>query len=110
MVEGEGTGWSERNLRLLKLAVYIMGALIVLGTIALVSAIVMKAGRLEEARPRGFGELVVAVPEGATVTQSRLDGDRLAIDISTPQGPEVVIVDVRRGLVLGRVKLKPQAP
>jgi hypothetical protein len=100
-------GWSARNVRLLKGAVYIMGGLIVLGTVALVGAIVMKVGDSGEKRAQGFGDLEVAVPAGAAITASRLDGDRLAIDIASPAGAEVVIVDVKKGIVIGRVKLRP---
>ncbi len=109
--EGEGdiaaSGWSARNVRAIKAAVYIMGVLIVIAAVALVAAIVMKAERGGKTTAAGFGDLEVAVPAGATVTGSRLDGDRLVIDISSPQGGEVVIVDVKKGAVLGRVKLAP---
>jgi hypothetical protein len=101
------SGWSERNVRLLKRAVYIMGILIVVGTIVLVVAIVMKAGRSDDKRVPGFGDIDVGVPAGASIVASRLDGDRLSIDIVSPQGPEVVIVDVKKGVVLGRVRLRP---
>jgi hypothetical protein len=104
------SGWSERNVRLLKGAIYIMGLLIVLGTIALVAAIVMKAGRSSDRHIEGFGDLDVAVPTGASITSSRLDGDRLAIAIASPGGAEVVVVDVKKGIVMGRVRLRPTAP
>ncbi len=111
--EGEGDtaggGWSARNVRAIKAAVYIMGVLIVIGAVALVAAIMMKAERGGKTIAAGFGDLEVAVPAGATVTGSRLDGDRLAVDIASPQGGEVVIVDVKKGQVLGRVKLAPAA-
>jgi len=102
------SGWSARNVRAIKAAVYIMGVLIVIGAVALVAAIVMKAERGKRAAP-GFGELKLAVPAGASISGSRLDGDRLIIDVTSPQGGEVVIVDVKKGEVLGRVKLEPAA-
>ena len=111
--EAEGdiaaSGWSARNVRAIKAAVYIMGVLIVIAAVALVAAIVMKAERGGKMAAAGFGDLEVAVPAGATVTGSRLDGDRLVIDMSSPRGGEVVIVDVKKGRVLGRVKLTPAA-
>ncbi len=111
--EGNGgtaaSGWSQRNVRLLKAAVYIMGALIVIGAIALVAAIVLKTERGGGRTAGGFGALDVAVPAGATISASRLDGDRLVIDIAAPGGGEVVIVDVKKGTVIGRVRLKPAA-
>ncbi len=97
-------------MRLLKGAVYIMGALIVLGAMALVAAIVLKSGHGNDQRAEGFGDLDVTVPAGATITASHLDGDHLSIDIAAPSGPQVVIVDVRKGRVIGRVRLRPAAP
>ena len=97
-------------MRLLKGAVYIMGGLIVLGAIALVVAIILKEGHSGDQRADGFGNLDVAAPAGATITASHLDGDHLAIDIASPAGPEVVIVDIKKGRVIGRVRLKPAAP
>jgi len=102
------SGWSARNVLAIKAAVYIMGLLIVIGAVMLVAAIVMKAEHGKTATA-GFGDLKVAVPAGASITGSRLDGDRLVIDISSPEGGEVVIVDVKKGVVLGRVKLTPSA-
>jgi len=101
-------GWSQRNIRAIKAAVYIMGVLIVIGMVALVAAIIIKAERGKTAAA-GLGDLKLAVPAGASITGSHLDGDRLIIDIASPQGGEVVIVDVRKGKVLGRVKLTPAA-
>jgi len=96
--------------RLLKGAVYIMGGLIVLGAIALVAAVVLKSEHGGAQRAEGFGTLDVAAPAGAMITASHLDGDHLAIDIASPKGPEVVIVDIRKGRVIGRVRLKTAAP
>lgn len=99
-------GWSARNERAIKAAVYIMGVLIVIGIVALVAGIVVKAGHGKKAAA-GFGDLNVPVPAGARIAGSRLDGDRLVIDVTSPEGGEVVIVDVRKARVLGRVKLAP---
>jgi hypothetical protein len=37
-----------------------------------------------------------------------LDGDRLALHLNSAAGPEIVVLDLRTGSVISRVKLKPQ--
>lgn len=104
-------GALARNVGLLKAAVYTMGVLIVVGTIALVAGIIWKASQLPAAStagPAAFDALDIAVPAGSSVGSVEMDGDRVAI---TLQGaPEIIIVDVRRGEVVGRIRLAPDTP
>jgi hypothetical protein len=46
------------------------------------------------------------VPAGATVRSLAIDGDRMAVTIAAAQD-EIVIVDLRRGEVVGRIRLVP---
>lgn len=100
-----------RNVGLLKAAVYTMGVLIVVGTIVLIAGIIWKASQLpaaSTAAPAAFDALEISVPAGAAVGLVEIDGDRMAI---TLQGaPEIIIVDLERGEVLGRIRLDPSAP
>ena len=101
-----------RNVRLLKAAVTIMGVLLVVGTMVLVGAIIWKASRLPAttaAAGGGFEGLEIAVPAGATVRALAIDGDRMAVTIAAAQD-EIVIVDLRRGEVVGRIRLMPDGP
>lgn len=93
-------------MRLLKAAVYIMGVLLVAGTIFLIVAIAWRAAQLPAAGGRGFAELAVGVGRGAVVTSMELAGDRLAVAVEAEGGPEIIVIDVRRGAVVGRVRLK----
>ena len=96
------------NVRLLKAAVYIMGVMLVLGTILLIGAIVWKASHLPAGGGAGpFGNLDVAVPAGAAVRSVEIDGNRMAVTIEAAQS-EIVIVDLRRGEVVGRIRLTPE--
>ncbi len=97
-----------RNVRLLKRVVYILGVLIVLGTLALIGGIVWKAGQLP-ARPSSgsFGDTVVSVPAGSSVKHMAFDGDRLAVHVEGSGGSEILLVDPRQGRLVGRIRLSP---
>ncbi len=98
-----------RNVRLLKWAIYIMSALLVIGVIVVGVTIAKRAGNLPAGGRAGFGELDVAIPTGASVSRIAIDADRMAIHVKPPDGrEEIVIVNIRRGRIEGRVKLTPQ--
>ncbi|MFW6076248.1 MAG: hypothetical protein ACOC71_00715, partial [Hyphomicrobiales bacterium] len=90
------------------------------GTIVLVGAIIWKASRLPAttpAGPGGFGDLEIAVPAGAGVASVAIDGERMALTLDGASGAagegdpgEIVIVDLRRGEVVGRIRLTSEAP
>ena len=101
---------TARNTRLLKRTVYIMGVLLVAGTIVLVAAIIWKASQLPAAAQRGFDTLDVAVPAGAAVRSVDIVGDRMTVAVEAGQASEIIIIDLRRGQVHGRVRLRPGAP
>lgn len=83
-----------------------MGVLIVLGVAGLAAVIAQRAAGA------GAGALrpavVVAVPHGARVVETALDGDRLALRLETPDGPRVTVVDLKTGEALSTVELAPQ--
>ena len=97
---------------LLKGAVYTMGVMLVLGAIVLIGAIAWKAWRLPAGSARGamgFEALDVAVPAGAAVRSVEIDGDRMAVTVEGAQS-EIIILDLSRGKVVGRVRFKSEAP
>lgn len=97
-----------RNVRILKRVVYILGILIVIGTLALIGGIVWKAGQLATVRaPSGFGEASLAVPRGAQVRHMAFDGDRLAVTVEAEGTSEILLIDPRQGSLAGRIRLVP---
>jgi hypothetical protein len=101
-----------RNVRLLKAAVSIMGVLLVVGTMVLVGAIIWKASRLPATTTTGtagFEAFDIAVPAGSTVRSVEMDGDRMAVTIAGARD-EIVVLDLRRGEVVGRIRLAPGEP
>ena len=108
-------GALARNVGLLKAAVYIMGVLIVVGTIVLIGGIIWKASQLPATStaastvgPAAFDALDIAVPAGSSVGSVEIDGDRMAITLAG--APEIIIVDLAQGEVVGRIRLDPSAP
>jgi len=112
-----GTMFTPRQVRALKIAVIAMGILLVGGFAVVVAGIVYQASQLGEKTTEAPAPPVrvlpgvqaeVAMPQGATVTSMALDGDRLALHLTTSTGPEVVIIDVPTGKVISRIKLRAQ--
>jgi len=99
-------GQDPLNVRLLKYLVIVLGVLLI-GCFVAVFAIIgyrlahprVKTGQAE------IKEIALSIGAGAHLGQFVLDGDRMALHLTGKEGEEVVVVDVRRGLVLSRVKL-----
>ncbi len=108
-----GTVFTPRQVRVLKIAVIVMGILLVGGFAFVLAAIVYQASKGGQsatgsgALPAGI-ESELPVPKDATITAMSLDGDRLALHLNSAAGPEIVVLDLRSGAVVSRVKLKPQ--
>jgi uncharacterized protein DUF6476 len=111
-----GTVFTPRQVRLLKIAVIVMGILLVGGFAFVMAAIVYQASHLGEKTPAAPSaapavpgpETMLAIPEGATVSALALDGDRLAVHLNAPTGPEIAVIDLTTGKVLSRIRLKTE--
>ena len=98
-----------RNVKLLKWAIYIMSALLVIGTIVVIVTIAKRSSKMMKSGAAGFEALDVAVPAGAEVVRMEVDGDRMAVHVRKDgTGPgEILIINIRRGNLDGRINLKP---
>jgi hypothetical protein len=47
----------------------------------------------------------IGLPPDAKLVSSALDGNRLALTYETGEGAEVIVVDMRSGIVVGRLKI-----
>ena len=108
-----GTVFTPRQVRALKIAVIVMGILLVGGFAFVLGTIVYQASRGGQSRAPAAvvlgdraGEL--AIPKDATISSMSLDGDRLALHLNSAAGAEIVVLDVASGRVISRVKLKPE--
>jgi len=102
------------QVRALKIAIAVMGVLIVVGLLTVIARIIYLAGK-PKAQPASAGSIVVpdarlALPAGAAIRQVSLSGDRLAVHYEAPAGAGIAILDLATGRVLSRVQVVPDPP
>ncbi len=94
---------------LLKNIVIGMGILFIIGLAALATAIIMKKPAGEGAMT-GKGQwatpLLAQVPPGSKVQKMALDGNRLVVHVSHPDGSgEMLVFNLRKKALTGRIRL-----
>ena len=117
-----GTVFTERQVRILKRVVIAMGVMLVGGFILVISVIVYQASnpsdstidspiRKNSAPAPGAallppGEL--RVPKGMAISHLALDGNRLAVHLTSPAGGEIQIIDLGTGAVVSTISIKSE--
>jgi hypothetical protein len=80
--------------------VIILGVLIVLGVVGLIAAAVLRGGR----PAASLATYAASVPApGEHIESTEIDGNRILLRLSGPNGEELVILDAGSGRVLGRI-------
>ena len=108
-----GTVFTPRQVRVLKIAVIVMGILLVGGFAFVLAAIVYQASKGGQsaaglgALPAGI-ETELPIPKDVTITSMSLGGDRLALHLNSAAGPEIAVVDLKTGKLIARIRLQPQ--
>jgi hypothetical protein len=95
------------NLRLLKIAVVVMGVLIIGGTTTLVVLVATRSAGLM-ATSGGLPPVVTAVleePEGSRIAGIAALADRLAVQVQGGGADRVLLIDPKTGAVAGRISL-----
>lgn len=93
----------------LKIAVYVMGVMIVAGFAFLIYTLVNRASSLEPALISSEEAIELAVSPGETVRSVSLNRGRLAIHVRGPDGRDAIIVySLARQGVVQRVNITPQ--
>jgi len=112
-----GTMFTPRQVQVLKIAVIVLGILLVGGFAFVLAAIVYQASHPAQdavaqhpAMAAGEGARAIDLPmaPGANVAGLSLDGNRLAVQLDGPSGAEIAVIDLASGKIVARVKLKPQ--
>lgn len=104
------------GVRALKLAVVVMGIMMVVGVLVVIGRIVYLAnqrgaqGTTATGSARLAASARLALPAGASVRQISLSGDRLAVHYEAPGGTGIAVVDLASGAVLSRVDVVPEVP
>jgi hypothetical protein len=109
-----GTVFTKRQVHILKIAVIVMGVLLVGGFAFVLAAIVYQASHpaqdaIAAVAATGEGPRTIDLPmaPGASVAGLALDGDRLAVQLVGPSGPEIAVIDLASGKIVAQVRLKP---
>ena len=118
-----GTVFSPRGVRILKIVVIAMGVLLVGGFIFVIGVIAYQASNLGQGKDSASGkpatasanvhprsEAELAIPAGATVSSMALDGDRLALHLTSSAGQEIAVIDLTSGKVISRIRLDTDKP
>lgn len=114
--EDDEHGPETPQIRALRIAVIVMSLLLVVGFITVIARIIYLASRSNapataavQAAPAAPAslkpEVGVALPPGASLGSTHLDGARLTLGYTAPSGNGVVILDMETGKVLSRVRV-----
>jgi hypothetical protein len=97
-------------MRALKIAVVVMGIMLVVGFATLVAVI---AGRISRGGPRptatgAFTSQPIEIPPGARIEAMTAGPDRLILGLALPEGDrKLVVIDLATGARLGTIDLHP---
>jgi hypothetical protein len=94
------------NVRVLKYVVIVFGVLLI-GCFVAVFALIgyrLANPRAETGRVE-VNEIALPIGAGMQLGQIALDGDRMAVHLKGEDGEELIVLDLRRGRILSRVKL-----
>jgi hypothetical protein len=125
---GDSTGdatpppmFSDKQLRRLKVAVIVMGLVLIVGFGVVIGRIIYLVNRMEppplgsapaETAPSAgaaSADVTLSVPAGAVVRHLSIAGDRLAVHYDSPGGSGIVVVNPASGQVIRRIRLTPEA-
>ena len=95
-------------MRTLKIAVVVMGIMLVVGFASLIAAIISKTSRNGSVPTpaRIFTSAAIDIPRGARVEAMTIAADRLLLALALPEGDrQLVIIDLGSGARLGTIEL-----
>lgn len=124
-----GSVFNPRQVRILKVVVITMGIMLIGGFALVIAVIAYQAIHLGEDKESGLDKnsgpdkplaavstvlpgdaSELAIPAGATVVSMALDGDALALHLTSSAGAEIVVIDLTTGKVISRIKLNANKP
>lgn len=115
----DGGPLSPAGVRILKIAIVVMGVLIVLGLAGVVARIFYLASTRPPQATRQTAasralpvvpEATLSLPAGAVIRSVSLDGGSMAVAFDAPAGAGIVIVDVASGRAVSRWHIGPEPP
>lgn len=123
----EGTVFTPRQVGMLKIAVVVMGIMLLAGLAAVIAGLIYQASKVGKKTPEApvaasapepvsleraaSGALeALSIPGDGEVVSMSLDGQRLALYVRSREDAEIVIVDLTTGKVVSRVKIDKGPP
>jgi hypothetical protein len=109
-----GTVFTPRQVSLLKIAVIVMGILLVGAFAVVTGTIVYQASKVGKSASHPSlavplaADPALTLKQGQTVAHIALDGDRMAVHVTGPDGAEIHIVDLTSGTVVSRLRVKSE--
>ena len=107
---------SPGQVKALKVAIAVMGVMIVAALLAIVGRVIYLSSTktiapIAVAPPPALApEHQVALPSGAVVKHMSLQGNRLLVHYQTTSGPGALVLDLVSGKTLSRVKMSAGTP
>ena len=109
-----GTVFNSRQVRLLKIVVVSMGLMLIAGFALIIVTIVYQAMYAKQGDRSNATVMPVAeqqhlsIDSGAVVSDIIVNGDWMAIHLNGPSGSEIVIISIKTGEVVRRIRLKSE--
>lgn len=106
-----GTIFTLRQVKIMKVAVLVMGIILIAGFAFVVSALVYQSSKLGESASGGApatGALQqpgLVLPADMAISHMALGDNRLAVHLKGPGGEEIRIIDLGTGAVVTRLPL-----
>ena len=98
------------NMRLLKILVAVMGAMLLAGVVVLAVAIASRLAHRAPPLTAVFTASPITLPQGAKIERMSIGPDRIVLDVGLAEGStELVVIDLATGRLMGIVPLK-EAP
>lgn len=105
---------NDPQVRALRIAVIVMGVMIVMGLVAVIGRIIYlmarPSGQAAVAGGAIRADVTAALPAGAQVRNLSLQGDRIAIHYESAAGSGIAVVDLASGRTLSRIQVVPEPP
>ncbi len=99
-------GQDPVNVRVLKWVVIVLGALLMAALVTVFGIIGYRLARPRPAIAPIEAAIGLAVRPGAEVGQFELDGNRLVVHVKHPAESELVVIDLRAGRIVSRIRLE----
>jgi hypothetical protein len=98
----------ERVQARLRRLILISGTTLGFGFVAVLVAVIFRVSNLDSRAPEADWQSTLEIPAGATLVDTALDGDRIAITIEDSAGRRILVFDLPTGMRIGAATVIPR--